>query len=78
LTSVIIVAVAEDGRATALGYQHFPMRKASAEKEISFGENLPRGAYQVNVDAVAEVASSNTIYRARLEPKEKFRVEAGP
>ena len=76
--TAIIVAVAKDGRATALGYQHFPMKKDSAEKEIPFGENLPRGAYQVNVDAVAEVASSNTIYRARLEPEEKFRIEVGP
>jgi hypothetical protein len=76
--TAFIVAVAEDGRATALGYQHFPMKKTSAEKEIPFGENLLKGAYKVNVDAVAEVASSNTIYRARLEPEEKFRVEIGP
>jgi hypothetical protein len=76
--TAFIVAVAEDGRATALGYQHFSMKKASAEQEIPFGENLPKGAYQVNVDAVAEVASSNTIYRARLEPQEKFRIELGP
>jgi hypothetical protein len=76
--TAFIVAAAEDGRATALGYQHFSMKKASSEKEIPFGENLLKGAYQVNVDAVAEVASSNTIYRARLEPGEKFRIEIGP
>jgi len=76
--TMFIVAVAEDGRATALGYQRFPMKKNAAEKEIPFGENLPKGAYRVNVDAVAEVASNNTIYRARLEPKERFRVEIGP
>jgi len=76
--TAIIMAVAENGRATALGYQRFPMKKNAAEQEIPFGENLPKGAYQVNVDAVAEVASSNTIYRARLEPQEKFRIELGP
>jgi len=76
--TAFIVAVAENGRATALGYQRFPMKKNTAEQEIPFGENLPKGAYKVNVDAVAEVASSNTIYRARLEPQEKFRIELGP
>jgi len=76
--TTFIVAVAGNGRATALGYQHFSMKKNSTEQEIPFGENLPKGAYRVNVDAVAEVASSNTIYRARLEPKEKLRVEIGP
>ena len=76
--TAFIVAIAEDGRATALGYQRLPMKKNAAEKEISFGENLPKGAYLVNVDAVAEVASSNTIYRARLEPEEKLQVQQGP
>ena len=76
--TAFIVAVAENGRATALGYQRLPMKKNAAEKEISFGENLPKGAYLVNVDAVAEVASSNTIYRARLEPEEKLQVQQGP
>src|SRR5208337_4361301 len=73
--TAIIMAVAEDGRATALGYQRIPLKKNTAELEIPFGENLPKSAYQVNVDAVAEVVSSNTIYHARLAPEEKLRVE---
>ncbi|HEX8814856.1 MAG TPA: Ig domain-containing protein [Terriglobales bacterium] len=75
--TAIIVAVDENGRATALGYQHFPIKKDAAEKEIPFGENLPKGAYQVNVDAVAEVPSANVIYRARL-PEENLHVDVGP
>jgi hypothetical protein len=46
--------------------------------EIPFGENLPHGSYELNVDAVAEVAATNSIYRTRLVPKEKFQVQEGP
>src|SRR5271166_4806411 len=68
--TVIVLAVNETGRATAIGYQHFPVKKNTEGVEIPFGENLPNGAYQVNVDAVAEVAETNSIYRTRLVPKE--------
>jgi len=76
--TVIAVAVNENGRATATGYQHFSLKKNSAEVEIPFGENLPFGGYELNVDAVAEVAATGSIYRARLAPKEKFQVTQGP
>ena len=75
--TVIVVAVNEDGRATALGYQHFPLKKNTIAMEIPFGENLAHGSYQINVDAVGESAPA-TIYRARLVPKERFAVVAGP
>ena len=45
--------------------------------EIPFGENLPHGTYEVNVDAVAEVAATNTIHRARLVAN-KLDVQQGP
>ena len=76
--TVILLAVNETGRATAIGYQHFPLKKNSAEVEIPFGENLPHGVYELNVDAVAEVAATGSIYRARLVPKERFQVQLGP
>ena len=76
--TVIVLAVADNGRATAIGYQHMPLKKDTAGLEIPFGDNLPHGAYQVNVDAVAEVAATNSIYRARLVPKEKLQVQPGP
>jgi len=75
--TVIVVAVAEDGRATALGYQHFPLKKNTARMELPFGENLAHGSYQINVDGVGELAPA-TIYRARLVPKERFAIVAGP
>ena len=64
----IVLAVAENGRATAIGYQHFVMRRATIAQELPFGETLPRGGYVVHVDVVGEVAKKNVIYRERLPP----------
>jgi hypothetical protein len=74
----IVLAVAGDGRATAIGYQHFPLRKATNSKELPFGETLPRGGYVVHVDAVGEVAPKNLIYRERMDTPERLQVAVGP
>lgn len=76
--TVIVLAVNDIGRATAIGYQHFVLKKSEQPVEIPFGDNLPSGTYQLNVDAVAEVSATNSIYRARLVPKERFAVQPGP
>src|ERR1700693_1640423 len=76
--TVIALAVNENGRATAVGYQHFTLKKDTDEFEIPFGENLPQGSYDLNVDAVGEVESTNTIFRARLAPTGKLQVVQGP
>jgi hypothetical protein len=76
--TVIVLAVNETGRATAIGYQHFPLKKKQQPIEVPFGDNLPSGTYQLNVDAVAEIAATNLIYRARLVPKERFVVQSNP
>ncbi|MBZ5705325.1 MAG: putative Ig domain-containing protein [Acidobacteriia bacterium] len=75
--TVIILAVNEIGRATAVGYQHVTLKQETSELAIPFGENLPPGAYEVNVDVVAEVPAIDTIYRARLVTKEKLQVRQG-
>jgi hypothetical protein len=76
--TVIMMAVNETGRATAIGYQRIALKKGTTSLEIPFGENLPEGSYELNVDAVAEVAATNSIYRARLVPKERFQMLQGP
>lgn len=76
--TMIAEAVSENGRATAVGYQRVTLKKGTQEMEIPFGQNLPAGAYALNVDVVAEVAGTNTIYRARLVPAEKLVVRQGP
>ena len=75
--TVIVLAVNDIGRATAIGYQHFPLNKNTRDLEISFGDTLSRGGYQVNVDIVGEEPISNRIFRARLVT-EKESVTQGP
>jgi len=74
----VVLAVAEDGRATAIGYQHFPLKHGTFAQRIDFGQTLPHGAYVVHADAVGEVASSNAIYRQRLQTPNTLQVALGP
>jgi hypothetical protein len=74
----VVLAVAENGRATAIGYQHFPLKSGVDSLEIPFGETLPMGSYVVHVDAVGEVPEKDQIYRARLQTKENLAVTVGP
>jgi hypothetical protein len=74
----VVMAVNEIGRATAIGYQRFTLKKETEGLEIPFSETLPFGSYQLNVDVVAEVAETNSIYRSRLAPAEKIVVQQGP
>lgn len=74
----VVEAVAENGRATAIGYQHFPLPHATQDMELPFGESLPSGAYLVNVDVIGEVAVRNQIYRQRLQMPHRLRVTVGP
>lgn len=74
----IVLAVAENGRATAIGYQHFVMRRATIAQALPFGETLPRGGYVVHVDLVGEVAARNQIYRERLQTPSALQVAGTP
>lgn len=73
----IVLAVNDIGRATAIGYQHFPLKANTRDFQLPFGENLSPGNYVVNVDLVAEEPISNKIFRERLvTPKET--ISQGP
>ena len=74
----IVMAVAENGRATAIGYQHFSLVKGTIAQELPFGDTLPPGAYVVHVDAVGEVAPKRYIYRERMQMPKPLRVIVGP
>jgi hypothetical protein len=76
--TLIVLAVNEIGRATAIGYQHFPLKKGTTDFEIPFGDTVPHGAYLVHVDGVAEVAEKNQIHRARLQTPGALQVAVGP
>ncbi len=73
-----VLAVAENGRATAIGYQHFVLRRGTVAKELPFGETLPHGGYVVHVNAVGEVAPRKLIYRADLKTPGPLQVTVGP
>lgn len=64
--TVIVMAVNQIGRATALGYQEFTLR-SGVEQVIPFGASPGPGTYVVHADAVAEAASTHTIHRARKQ-----------
>jgi hypothetical protein len=74
----VVLAVAGNGRATAIGYQHFVLPKGTEAKELPFGETLPRGGYVVHVDAVGEVAPKKVIYRERMQTPGALQVTVGP
>jgi hypothetical protein len=62
----VVLAVNDIGRATAIGYQHFPLKQNTKDLEIPFGDTLSSGNYIVNVDVVGEEPQSNMIFRSRL------------
>jgi Putative Ig domain len=75
--TVIVVALNENRRATAIGYQHVNMKDAT-ELQIPVGEQLPRGAYDVDGTVVAEIVETNSIHRVHLVSDRKLQVAVGP
>jgi len=73
-----VKAVAENGRATEIGYQHFPLKRGTIAMALPFGETLPHGAYVVYVNVNGEVAKRNAIYRQRMQTPAALQVVVGP
>jgi len=73
-----VKAVNEYGRATEIGYQHFPLTRGTIGMALPFGETLPHGAYLVYVNLVGEVAKRNLIYRQRMQTPARLHVAVGP
>jgi hypothetical protein len=73
-----VKAVAENGRATEIGYQHFVLTRGTIGMALPFGETLPNGGYLVNVNLVGEVAKRNAIYRQQLQTPRPLHVIVGP
>jgi len=76
--TVIIVAVADNRRATAIGYEHFPLKAGDINVQIPFGDTLPPGAYAIHADAIAEIPTRNAILRQRLQTPQPLQVKQGP
>jgi hypothetical protein len=73
-----VKAVNENGRATEIGYQHFPLTRGTTGMSLPFGETLPHGAYMIYVNLVGEVAKRNVIYRQRMQTPQALQVVVGP
>jgi hypothetical protein len=73
-----VKAVAQNGRATEIGYQHFVLTKGTIGMALPFGETLPNGGYLVNVNVVGEVPKRNAIYRQMLQTPRPLHVTVGP
>jgi hypothetical protein len=73
-----VKAVAENGRATEIGYQHFVLKSGTVAMALPFGETLPHGAYVIYVNVAGEVAKRNAIYRQRMQTPGALQVVVGP
>jgi hypothetical protein len=62
----VVLAVNDVGRATAIGYQHFSLKRNTRDLELPFGGALTPGTYAVNIDVVGEEPVSKLIFRSRL------------
>jgi len=76
--TVIIVAVNDNGRATAIGYEHLPLKAGAISVKIPFGNTLPHGAYVIHADAIAEIPARKAILRQRLQTPQPLQVVQGP
>jgi len=73
----VVLAVNDIGRATAIGYQHLPLKQNTKDLELPFGDTLSSGNYVVHVDVVGEEPQSNMIFRSRLVAG-KMGISTGP
>jgi hypothetical protein len=73
-----VKAVAGNGRATEIGYQHFPLKTGTIAMELPFGDTLPNGGYVIYVTVVGEIAARNVIYRQLLQTPRPLHVNVGP
>jgi hypothetical protein len=72
--TVIVVAVNQIGRATALGYQHFKIPAGSSSPVIPFGSSPGMGTYFVRVDAVAHRTGKKHIFRASKQTSANLKI----
>jgi hypothetical protein len=73
-----VKAVNENGRATEIGYQHFPLKRGTIGMALPFGDTLPHGSYMLYVDVNGEIAKRNAIYKQEMKTPGPLQVVVGP
>jgi hypothetical protein len=73
-----VKAIAPNGRATEIGYQHFPLKQATTGMVLPFGSTLPHGDYVVNVSVEGEIVKRKAFYRQQLQTPGPLHVAVGP
>jgi hypothetical protein len=73
-----VKAIAENGRATEIGYQHFPLKQGTMGMTLPFGETLPPGDYVVNVSVEGMIVKRKTFYRQGLQTPGPLQVTVEP
>lgn len=73
-----VKAIAENGRATEIGYQHFPLTKGTIGMTLPFGDTLPNGVYDVNVSVEGAIAGKKVFYRKQLQMPRRLHVALEP
>ncbi len=72
--TVVIVAVNEIGRSTALGYQHFILSANTTSPVIPFGSSPGNATYYVRADAEAHRPGYRRVYRASKQTPATLKV----
>jgi len=73
--TLIVVAVNNIGRATALGYQHISLAAQESSPDIPFGSSPGLGTYFVRADAAAHQKNGHYIYRASKQTSNNLEVK---
>jgi hypothetical protein len=73
-----VKAIAENGRATEIGYQHFSLTRGTIGMTLPFGDTLPNGLYAVNVSVEGAIVKRKAFYRQQLQTPGPLRVAVGP
>ena len=73
-----VKAIAPNGRATEIGYQHFPLKQGTLGMTLPYGETLPLGDYVVNVSVEGVIEKRKTFYRQTLQTPGPLHVAVEP
>jgi hypothetical protein len=64
--TTVVLAISDAGRATAIGIEHFNLKKQTLDFEIPFGDDLPFGTYRLKANIVAGIAATNSVVKLSL------------